>query len=184
MKYFDRFLRKLRTKQVIRKIPYGSVILDVGSSDGYLFKILGNKLEYGFGIDPEIQQHINHTRFNIVKGYFPEHVPSGKKFDIITFIAVIEHLSPEQLATLDQTCNKLLNDHGMVIITVPSPFVDKILDFLLFLKIIDGMSLEEHHGFLPSQVPGLFAVNFSPELHKCFQLGLNHLFVFRKKSMA
>lgn len=181
MKYFDRILQKLRTNQVIRHIPQGSVILDVGSSDGYLFRVLDDRLKSGIGIDPEVENRIEGPSFTVLKGIFPNDIPTGKKFDIITFIAVIEHLLPEQLLKLDETCCSLLNENGLVIITVPAPLVDKILDVLLFLKVIDGMSLGEHHGFLPSHVPGLFKMNFSAEFHKRFQLGLNHLFVFRKK---
>jgi hypothetical protein len=59
--------------------------------------------------------------------------------------------------------------------------VDRILAVLKFIRLIDGMSLEEHYGFEPRGVPSLFSVG-EMELVKAgrFQLGCNNLFVFRK----
>jgi len=64
---------------------------------------------------------------------------------------------------------------------VPSPIVDRILAILKGLRLIDGMSLEQHYGFEPKSVPSLFATA-QLELAKAerFQWGCNNLFVFRK----
>jgi hypothetical protein len=68
-----------------------------------------------------------------------------------------------------------------VIITVPSLWVDVVVETLCFLKLADGMSLEEHHGFDPRTTPEVFTPHgFDLECRCRFQLGLNHLFVFRK----
>jgi hypothetical protein len=76
---------------------------------------------------------------------------------------------------------RLLTPGGRVVITVPALMVDKILEILLALKLVDGMSLDEHHGFLPEEVPDIFL----PEGLKLikmqkFQLGLNHLYIFER----
>ena len=74
-----------------------------------------------------------------------------------------------------------LNKNGRIIITVPSPQVDSILSVLQRFKIVDGMSVDEHYGFDPSQTETLFMEPKFKLIHKeSFQLGLNNLFVFEK----
>ena len=73
-------------------------------------------------------------------------------------LAVLEHIPPHEQPGLAAACARHLKPGGYVIITVPNPIVDRILSWLKFLKLIDGMSLEEHYGFEPSLVPGLFGV--------------------------
>ena len=55
----------------------------------------------------------------------------------------------------------------------------------MFLRLIDGMSLEEHHGFDSRQTPAIFSAAGLQLLKKPkFQLGLNNLFVFRRGNGA
>ena len=46
--------------------------------------------------------------------------------------------------------------------------------------ILDGMEADQHHGFEISSVEPLLRVRACSSSGKTFQLGLNHLFVFRK----
>jgi hypothetical protein len=48
-------------------------------------------------------------------------------------------------------------------------------------KLFDGFSIEELSGFQPFDTHVMLReLNFSPVLHKRFQLALNHLFVSTK----
>ena len=59
--------------------------------------------------------------------------------------------------------------------------MDDIVHTLVRLGLADGMSLEEHHGFKPADTRPIFeAAGLQLEAHETFQLGLNHLFVFRR----
>ncbi len=68
-----------------------------------------------------------------------------------------------------------------VVLPTPALAVDRILDVLAAVKLIDGISLEQHYGFEPKQTPGVFrGCGFELEVDRKFQLGLNRLFVFRR----
>src|SRR5205823_12169587 len=80
-----------------------------------------------------------------------------------------------------QACYRLLQPGGRVIITVPAPLVDAVIAGLRRLRLADGMSLDEHHGFDPRTTPDIFTRHgFFLEYRRRFQLGLNNLYVFRK----
>ena len=66
-------------------------------------------------------------------------------------------------------------------LTVPSPAVDRILDVLCALRVLDGMEAEEHYGFDPSATTGLLeSAGLQLRSAHRFQLGLNQLFVFTR----
>jgi len=94
---------------------------------------------------------------------------------------VLEHFPAAAYLDLASGCARFLKPGGHLVITVPSSLVDRILEVLKFLRLIDGMSLEEHHGFDAGQTPAIFpAADFRLIRRKRFQLGLNNLFVFQR----
>jgi hypothetical protein len=95
-------------------------------------------------------------------------------------LAVLEHIPLSQQAQLARECARALAPNGRLIITVPSPFVDRILAILLRLRLVDGMAVEQHYGFKPDRVPALFGQELRVVTARRFQCGLNHLFVFQK----
>jgi SAM-dependent methyltransferase len=137
------------------------------------------RIEAGVGVDPDLDRAFSVGRARIVPGHFPEAVSDEPPFDVITMLAVLEHIPPPQQAALAAACASALKPGGRVIITVPSPVVDRILPVLRSLRLIDGMSLEEHYGFDARRLPEVFQTSgFKLLRHRRFQLGLNHLFVF------
>ena len=181
MKPLDRILQRWRIKKAIAYIQKGDSVLDIGSSDGVLFELLG-KGNFGIGIDPTLERAYKTDWYQLVPGYFPQDLPdTADKFDVITILAVIEHIPEREIPGFVKACVHLLNPGGRIIITVPSILVDRILGILLRIKIIDGMSVDEHHEFEPQKAIEYFSVDgISMEKQKRFQLGLNNLFVFRK----
>jgi hypothetical protein len=181
MKWLDRYLQNQRIKKAEQYIPVGSTILDIGSNDGILFKKVKN-IKTGIGIEPKIEKEIVGDNFRIIKGYFPNDC-AGQKFDVITLLAVLEHIPPNELEKLGYACYNTLYTDGLVIITVPSPKVDLLLTMFQKLKLIDGMSLEEHHGFKVADTKNIFSEEkFNLITHKRFQIGFNNLFVFQAKN--
>jgi 2-polyprenyl-3-methyl-5-hydroxy-6-metoxy-1,4-benzoquinol methylase len=183
MKFTDRILQRWRIAKVRRFIPPESKILDIGSADGALFQQLGIRVAPGsLGVDPTLAHKTSVCGCELLPGYFPEAVPpAAGPFDVITMLAVLEHFPPAAYASLREGCERLLQPGGKLLITVPSPQVDRILEVLKFFRLVDGMSLEEHHGYRVEQTVEIFSTpQFQLIRSKSFQLGLNNLFVFER----
>jgi len=181
MTWVDRLLQRWRIAKARPFIAPGATVLDVGSGDGVLFQQLGAQISGGLGIDPTLITGRSAGAVRLVPGSFPKDVPAVEPFDAITMLAVLEHFPEGQYAGLKAGCCAFLKPGGRLIITVPSHRVDAILHWLRLLRLIDGMALEEHHGYDARRTAEIFSgPEFELVRHNRFQLGLNHLFVFRR----
>jgi 2-polyprenyl-3-methyl-5-hydroxy-6-metoxy-1,4-benzoquinol methylase len=181
MKYVDRMLQCWRIRKAAAFINRGDRVLDIGCADGALFRLVPG-LGESAGVEPELRHaelpQISNVSF--YAGYFPDAVPP-LTFDVITVLAVLEHVPATQQASLAQACASYLRPGGKLVITVPSPAVDHVLPILQSMRLIDGMSLDQHYGFESSQTPDIFSPHGLSLLSKRrFQLGMNNLFVFQR----
>jgi SAM-dependent methyltransferase len=178
----DRLLQRWRIDRARRYIPAGSRVLDVGCADGALFRRLGDNTSDSVGIDPALDTPVDGERFTLVPGHFPADLTAGGEFDVITMLAVLEHVPPDEQRRLAAACAERLRPGGRLIVTVPAPLVDRILDVLERLRVIDGMATEQHYGFDPSRTPAVFVgADFRLFASERFELGLNHLYVFERE---
>jgi SAM-dependent methyltransferase len=185
MKSIDRLLQRWRISKARKFIKPGARVLDIGSADGALFRQLKISGAQGMGIDPTLKLNSQMDGVPLIAGFFPKDLPTVEPFDVITMLAVLEHFPPNQYENLRRDCAEFLKPGGRLIVTVPSPAVDHILAVLKFFRLIDGMSLEEHHGFEVSRTTAIFPPeNFRLLKRATFQLGLNHLFVFERAGGA
>jgi 2-polyprenyl-3-methyl-5-hydroxy-6-metoxy-1,4-benzoquinol methylase len=181
MKFTDHLLQRWRIAMARPLITPGSRVLDIGSADGALFQELGAAISEGLGIDPTLKVDTAVAGRRLIAGFFPRDMPPVEPFDVITMLAVLEHFPPSAYPELAQGCVDFLKHGGVLIITVPAAAVDHILAVLKFLRLIDGMSLEEHHGYDAGQTAAIFPTSqFRLVKHTKFQLGLNNLFVFER----
>jgi 2-polyprenyl-3-methyl-5-hydroxy-6-metoxy-1,4-benzoquinol methylase len=181
VKPLDKFLQSWRIKQVKPFIPEGSRVLDIGCAYGALYRMLKSQIAEYVGIDPVLSESVDEGKFKLIVNWFPGGLPERSSYDVITMLAVIEHIPEEVQREVAIACVRYLKQNGFLILTTPSPIVDKLLDVMVDLRIVDGMSLEEHHAFNARQVPIIFAFdNLKLVMYKRFQLGLNNLFVFQK----
>jgi 2-polyprenyl-3-methyl-5-hydroxy-6-metoxy-1,4-benzoquinol methylase len=177
----DRLGTNVRINKAKAFVRPRDVVVDVGCADGTLFERLQGSFKYGIGVDPLLEEKLESQSYTLYPGRFPDAVPTGTKCDVITMLAVLEHIPPAQQAKLSAFCHDLLNDGGRIVITVPSPRVDGVLHLLLKLRLSQVTSAHEHYGYKPEHTPNLFpAPNFRLAQHKRFQFGLNNLFVFEK----
>jgi SAM-dependent methyltransferase len=179
MRVLDRVLQNWRARRARPWIPPAARVLDIGCHQGEFLRSLGEQISPSIGLDPlaEPDKICRHTL--LCQPFAGPLAFENASFDVVVMLATFEHIREREL--LCRECYRLLRTGGRVIVTVPSPRVDGILEILCRLRLADGMSLEEHHGFDPRTTPELFlSTGFVLEHRHRFQLGLNHLFVFRK----
>lgn len=184
MKAVDRFLQHWRIDKTRRYIHPGARVLDIGCADGVLADRIPGLSEY-VGIDPALESLPPRPNRSYIRGTFPQALADSRPFDAITMLAVLEHVPPDQQVPLAENCAAYLKEGGRLIISVPSPLVDHILDGLKLLRVIDGMAVEEHYGYEVERTPALFeGAGLSLLKWEKFQLGLNNLFVFQKEKSS
>lgn len=161
-------------------IPSGCDLLDIGGFDGSFLKRVHEKIHRGACIDPHLEEN-SYDKITLIKMRLDSILPfSDNSFDIITMFAVFEHLG-EQRKLITNESFRVCRKNGFVILTVPSSMVDAILMILKKIKLIDGMSTEEHENFKVSNTVDIFEeTGFQLKHWSRFQLGLNNLFVFQK----
>ena len=181
MKALDRLLQRWRIAKTVRYVRAGDRLLDVGCHEGELIERVLGRISAATGVDP-LAAPRETAKVRIVRGFFPgdaEFAPGS--FDCITALAVLEHV-PDP-AGFARACAAALAPGGRVLLTVPHPAVDRLLELLIALRLADGMAHEEHHGFDAASTPALFAgAGLALVARERFQLGLNCLYVFAKQS--
>jgi len=175
----DRWLQHWRIRKAAPWIRSGDRVLDVGCFDGSLAARVGHRVKWVLGIDPDAEPHRSDD-LEIRRGRFPEEVePPPGGVDCVVLLAVLEHVGDPRAVA--EACHRALAPGGRVVLTVPHPFVDHIVDLLVRLRLADGMDLDAHHGMDPAQTAPVFeAAGFRLRHRGAFQLGLNRLFVFEK----
>lgn len=168
----DRLLQRMRMRVALPHIPRGGRVLDVGCADGALFRAAGSRIREGVGIDPDAPGGDPRLQ----RGRFPDDLRAAGPFDAITMLAVFEHFAESDRGRVVEACRRLLRPGGRVILTVPAPAVDRIVDVLRALHLVHGMDIEAHHGYDPRETPRHFS-GFRVLTHHAFELGLNHLYV-------
>ena len=121
-----------------------SELLDIGCGAGWFLKIAnGHQIKaIGIEVDIEIATSAKHTGLEVISGHFPESLPDGVKFDVISFNDVVEHLeNPHEILSI---CRSLLNEKGILIINLPNSngffyFISKILAKIGYQNSIDRL---------------------------------------------
>jgi SAM-dependent methyltransferase len=165
-------------KAALPWIPPGSHVLDVGCADGALFRVGDSRISSGVGLDTREGDDWEDRRYERRTGEFPEALGPDERFDAVVMLAVVEHVPEEELTEWASAVARILRPGGRLVITAPDPLVDHILHVGIRLRLLDGMEAHEHHGFDPREIPTIFSgAGLDVEVHRRFELGLNHLFV-------
>ncbi len=178
-KSLDEILEYLRFTKVERYIPKDATLLDIGTGDGHFLHYLNGRIHHAVRIDSHLTQPTKIGNYQLIPGSFPHDYNGDMTFDVITLLAAIEHIPIDVIPCVVNACWNYLKPSGQVILTVPHPRVDRLLDVLKKLRILQGFSMHEHYGFNPECLPDLF--NGWRLLKKeRWELGCNNLFIFEK----
>ena len=184
MKSLDKIIRGWRVNVALQNQPKSmNNVFDIGCDDGFLLKKISSKTKRQDGVDPRLNTDNISEHSEIKKGFFPsvvgEHQMQGT-YDAIFALAVFEHFSENDIRQSATVISRMLAPKGRLIITVPNPFVDKILDVLMFFGLIEGQAVEEHHGFDPEELLIYFSEALKLVKRERFQFGLNNIFIFER----
>lgn len=176
----DRLIQRWRMRRAVAHIPPGARLLDIGSDDeAILLRHFGNR--ENVGIDPNVRDSREEPFGQLVRGMFPADLPDDRPFDAITLLAVLEHIPRNEQKAFAEACADRLVNGGVLVMTVPSPQVDKILAVLMGLRLMKGMSVDQHYGFDPDEAIPLFTgAGLRLKRRIRFQLRVNNVFVFVK----
>jgi ubiquinone/menaquinone biosynthesis C-methylase UbiE len=65
-------------------------------------------------------------------------------FDVVTMLAVFEHIEPEKLTGVLAEIRRVLKPGGLYILTTPAKWTDTLLRILAKLKVVSAAEIEDH----------------------------------------
>lgn len=110
-------LEKRKFKQIAALLDKKSVaLLDVGCGGGTFLEVCKENGWQVEGVDPSLEA-INDNGIKVYRGDF-KGIDFNKKYDVITFWGVLEHLS-DPVSAVTKAC-EILNKNGILVFEVPS----------------------------------------------------------------
>jgi SAM-dependent methyltransferase len=183
------FLAKKRAKLANGFIPKASregKILDIGcGSFPYFLRTTDFKDKYG--LDPVINISIlKDTDIKLKKGGIgSEGLPfADNYFDVVTLLAVFEHINHNDLIPVIKEIQRILKKGGIVIITTPAPWSDKLLHVMARVGLISAEEIHEHkHNLSRGKIKNIIGSGGFNKLNirsGFFELFMNMWFVAKK----
>ncbi|MGI6423144.1 MAG: methyltransferase domain-containing protein [Candidatus Dojkabacteria bacterium] len=143
------FLSTQRAKLANSKIPSKyrkGKILDIGCGTVPYF-LLNTKFKEKYGIDYSLQKDKKYKDISLKKESINSGLPfQSNYFDIVTMLAVFEHIEPDDLQKLLSEIHRVLKKDGLLILTTPCVWTDRLLRFLASLNFVSKEEIEEHKG--------------------------------------
>jgi ubiquinone/menaquinone biosynthesis C-methylase UbiE len=151
----DVFLAKQRHKIAKNKIKSANKtgrILDVGCGNYPLF-LLNVNFSEKYGLDKishnKPDENIIKQKITLIDCNFEEveKFPfENDYFDVVTMLAVFEHIVPENLVKIHKEIYRILKRDGIYILTTPAFWTDGLLRTLAKLKLISDTEIKDHKG--------------------------------------
>jgi len=147
----EKFLAGQRVNVANRNIIENSregKVLDVGCGSLPFF-LLNTNFKEKYGVDPNVdatEAQNNMNLYNIVLSGNNSLPFDNDFFDVITMLAVFEHLEIDILVNILSEIYRVLRPGGRFILTTPHPIGDKLLRIMARCYLISKEEIEEHKG--------------------------------------
>lgn len=149
----ETLLAKKRVQRANQLIPLSyrsGKIADIGCGSYPLF-LLSTPVNEKYGFDKVIDTNYNQpfSDKNIVFKHFDmeqKHaIPfENNFFDVVTLLAVFEHLEPEALEKLLSEIYRVLKSEGLFIMTTPAFWTKGLLKGMAKLGLVSSLEIKEH----------------------------------------
>lgn len=144
-------LARLRTQRANSLIPpalRSGRILDIGCGS-FPYFLAHTAFEEKFAVDqlPMPAETASRNRiefFELNLNQEPRLPFEADYFDLVSLLAVVEHLNPDSMALLFQECRRVLRPAGMVILTTPAAWSDGLLHAMAHLNLVSAEEIHEH----------------------------------------
>lgn len=154
-------------------------LLDLGCGV-HPFFLLNTQFKEKFGLDHSVGKVGDHEGLTLASFDFQHETTLPFKnnyFDVVTMLAVFEHIDPEKLVCLVSEIQRILKPGGLYILTTPAGWTDKLLRIMAKLGLVSATEIEDHkdtynHGKIKSL---LIKANFKESNIACgyFELFMN-----------
>lgn len=143
------FLSEKRARMADSLIPHNlreGRILDIGCGTMPFF-LLNTEFKYKYGIEISnrkciLKENITLEKLNLEDlGRLPF---EDNFFDVVTMLAVFEHINPDKLPGLLIEIKRVIKPGGRFIITTPCPWSEKLLRLMAKLWLVDPQRIQEH----------------------------------------
>lgn len=151
----DLFLARQRHKMAGRQIKLAQKngrVLDIGCGPYPLFlTTIDFSEKYGLDreIEPDFDDEIKKQGVVFVRGEIEaeQRLPfEDDYFDVVSMLAVFEHIAPDNLVAVHQEIYRILKPGGMYVMTTPASWTDRLLRFLAKTHLISDVEIKEHKG--------------------------------------
>jgi ubiquinone/menaquinone biosynthesis C-methylase UbiE len=161
-------------------------ILDIGCGSFPYFLTTTNFKEK-YGLDPVVNlDTVKETQIKLTKGGIGiESLPfADNYFDVVTMLAVFEHIDHNNLISVVKEIQRILKKDGIVIITTPAPWSDKLLHLMARVGLISPEEIHEHkHNHPRAKIEDIIesgGFNKADINSGFFELHMNMWFVAKK----
>jgi ubiquinone/menaquinone biosynthesis C-methylase UbiE len=158
--------------------------LDIGCGS-YPYFLLHTDFTEKYGIDPSLTtlkiQGLDLKKANVTK----QRLPFGNNyFNAVTMLAVFEHIEHDKLQKLIREINRVLVKGGILVVTTPAPWADKLLHQMARISLISKEEIHEHkHNHHRERIEGIIkngGFKRRSISSGFFELGMNMWFVAKK----
>jgi SAM-dependent methyltransferase len=142
------FLAHLRARQANKLIKSSlrqGRILDIGcGSDPYFLAHTSFKEKFAVEQFPIADPDHDIAWFTLDLNDDPNLPFDDGFFSVVSMLAVVEHLNPEMMVDLFKECRRVLSPNGMVVLTTPSAWSDRLLRIMAKLRLVSQEEIDDH----------------------------------------